>query len=574
MTVRHIETIPSVPGNPNMPSYESARRSFRWEEVEQHFTWHRTGKCNMAYEAIDRHAEGALANKTALIYEDDDRKESYTFEQLSKLSNRFGNMLKELGIGKGDRVFFFMPRTPEVYVGIFGTLKVGAIVGPLFEAFMESAVADRLSDAGAAAIVTTSRLKHRIARDKLPHLKHVIVVDEQTEWLPGEVDFHVAMAQASEELEMTWVDREDPLILHYTSGSTGKPKGVLHVHGAMVQHYLTGKWVLDLKDDDIYWCTGDPGWVTGTSYGIFAPWLNGATNVIRGGRFSPERWYRTIEQYKVTVWYSAPTAFRMLMAAGDEVTQACDLSSLRHVLSVGEPLNPEVVRWGMKVYGRRIHDTWWMTETGAHMIVNYPSMAIRPGSMGKPLPGIEAAIIDDKGNELPPNRLGNLAIRTPWPSMMRQIWNNPSKYQEYFRLPGWYISGDSAYRDEDGYFWFQGRVDDVINTSGERIGPFEVESKLVEHPAVAEAGVIGKPDPIRGEIIKAFIALREGYAETPELLEEIRVFVRNGLSAHAAPREIEVLGKLPKTRSGKIMRRVLKAQELGLPTGDLSTMED
>lgn len=295
--------------------------------------------------------------------------------------------------------------------------------------------------------------------------------------------------------------------------------------------------------------------------------------MIRGGRFSPTDWYETLEKNKVTVWYSAPTAFRMLMSAGDEVVKKYDLSSLRHVLSVGEPLNPEVIRWGSKVFNKRIHDTWWMTETGAQLICNYPSVEIRPGSMGKPIPGVQAAIIDDRGNELPPNRMGNLAIRKGWPSMMREIWNNPQKYKSYFELEGWYISGDSAYQDEDGYFWFQGRIDDVIMTSGERVGPFEVESKLIEHPAIAEAGVIGKPDPVRGEIIKAFVSLREGYEISDELKEEIRVFVKEGLSAHA-PREIEFRKGLPKTRSGKIMRRVLKAWELDLPTGDLSTMED
>lgn len=341
----------------------------------------------------------------------------------------------------------------------------------------------------------------------------------------------------------------------------------------MVQHYISGKYVLDLKEDDIYWCTADPGWVTGTSYGIFAPWLNRTTNVVVGGRFSPESWYDALEKLKVTVWYSAPTAFRMLMGASDDIIEKYDLSSLRHVLSVGEPLNPEVVKWGMDVYKLRIHDTWWMTETGAHMIVNFPSLDIKAGSMGKPLPGVEATIIDDQGNELPPNRMGNLALKKGWPAMMREIWKNKPKYDSYF-IGDWYISGDSAYKDEEGYFWFQGRVDDVIMTAGERVGPFEIESKLVEHEAVQEAGVIGKPDPIRGEIVKAFIALREGYEPTDELKEEIRVFVKNGLAAHAAPREIEFKDSLPKTRSGKIMRRVLKAWELDLPAGDLSSMDD
>ncbi|GGG03753.1 acetate--CoA ligase [Paenibacillus abyssi] len=568
------ESLPPGGGKHNLNDYESVYETFRFEEVFADFSWHTTGKVNMAHELIDRHVMGPKKDKTALIYVDDNRRETYTFDDLRRLSGQFGNLLLKLGVKKGDRVFFFMPRSPEIYVGMLGALKIGAIVGPLFEAFMESAVTDRLADAEASVLVTTSVLKGRVPREKLPKLRHLIIVDEQPDYAEGEVDFARAMAESKEELEPAWGTLEDPMILHYTSGSTGKPKGVLHVQGAMIQQYITGKWVLDLQEDDIYWCTADPGWVTGTSYGIFAPWLNGATNLVRGGRFSADGWYRTLQDEHVTVWYSAPTAFRMLMSAGDGMTDKYDFSSLRHVLSVGEPLNPEVIRWGFKAYGKRIHDTWWMTETGAHMIVNLPCMDIRPGSMGKPFPGIVAAIVDNMGNELPPYSLGNLAIKTGWPSMMRQIWNNPAKYQEYFAVPGWYVSGDSAYMDEDGYFWFQGRVDDVINTSGERVGPFEVESKLVEHSAVAEAGVIGKPDPVRGEIIKAFISLREGYTASEALMEEIRLFVKTGLSAHAAPREIEVLEKLPKTRSGKIMRRVLKAQELGLPVGDLSTIED
>ena len=329
-----------------------------------------------------------------------------------------------------------------------------------------------------------------------------------------------------------------------------------------------------LKPTDTYWCTADPGWVTGTSYGIFAPWLNGVTNVIRGGRFDADAWYATIEKHRVTVWYSAPTAFRMLMAAGEKVAEKYDLSSLRHVLSVGEPLNPEVVRWGWRVYGRRIHDNWWMTETGHQLISNYPSMEIRPGSMGKPIPGVEAAILDEQGQKLPPGTLGLLCIKAGWPGMMRQIWNNPARYQEYFRFPGYYYTGDTAHVDEDGYFWFQGRADDVINTAGERVGPFEVESALVSHPAVAEAGVIGKPDELRGQIIKAFISLRSGYQASEELKKEIATHVKKHLAGHAAPREIEFRDKLPKTRSGKIMRRVLKAWDQGLPVGDISTLEE
>ncbi|MEK4383308.1 acetate--CoA ligase [Aeribacillus sp. FSL K6-2848] len=569
-----VEALPAIKGNHNLANYEEAYASFDWKEVEENFSWSKTGKINAAYEAIDRHADGAKKNKVALYYRDANRDEKYTFEEMKELSNKAANVLKQhTDLQKGDRVFVFMPRSPELYFVILGAIKLGAIVGPLFEAFMESAVKDRLEDSEAKVIVTTKELLPRVPIDELPALKHVVVVGEDVKEEGKIIDFFAHFENASKNLEIEWVDRRDGLLLHYTSGSTGKPKGVLHVHNAMIQHYQTAKWVLDLKEEDIYWCTADPGWVTGTVYGIFGPWLLGVTNVIVGGRFSPDYWYETIEKYGVTVWYSAPTAFRMLMSAGDELVKKYNLSSLRHILSVGEPLNPEVIRWGMKVFNKRIHDTWWMTETGGHLICNYPCMDIRPGSMGKPIPGVKAAIIDDHGNELPPNRMGNLAIKKGWPSMMQAIWNNPEKYESYF-IGDWYVSGDSAYMDEDGYFWFQGRVDDVIMTSGERVGPFEVESKLVEHPAVAEAGVIGKPDPVRGEIIKAFVALRSGYEASEDLKEDIRQFVKKGLAAHAAPREIEFCEKLPKTRSGKIMRRVLKAWELNLPTGDLSTLED
>ncbi|MGE6259373.1 acetate--CoA ligase [Heyndrickxia sporothermodurans] len=570
-----LEMLPSVNGQHNLQSYEDSYLSFDWKEAEKAFSWSETGKVNMAYEAIDRHANTFRKNKVALYYRDEKRNEKYTFKDLKELSNQAGNVFKvHANVEKGDRVFIFMPRSPELYIAALGAIKVGAIVGPLFEAFMEGAVKDRLEDSEAKVLVTTPELIERVPVDQLPALKTIFLVGSDIDENGKNVDFLKHLKTASKNLEIEWVDRTDGLILHYTSGSTGKPKGVLHVHNAMIQHYQTAKWVLDLQEEDIYWCTADPGWVTGTSYGMFGPWLTGTSNVIVGGRFKPEDWYKTIEDFGVTVWYSAPTAFRMLMGAGDEIIKKFDLSSLRHVLSVGEPLNPEVIRWGMKVFNKRIHDTWWMTETGAHLICNYPCMEIKPGSMGKPIPGVVAAIVDDQGNELPPNRMGNLAIKKGWPSMMYTIWNNQAKYDSYFLPGGWYVSGDSAYMDEDGYFWFQGRVDDVIMTSGERVGPFEVESKLLEHPAIAEAGVIGKPDPVRGEIIKAFVALLDGYEESDELKEEIRQFVKKGLAAHAAPREIEFRDKLPKTRSGKIMRRVLKAWELDLPTGDLSTMED
>ncbi|QDD85999.1 acetate--CoA ligase [Bacillus cereus] len=570
-----VETLPVIKGENNLPNYDEAYANFNWEEVNKNFTWNETGRVNMAYEAIDKHAKSDRKNKVALYYQDGSRKEKYTFKEMKDFSNKAGNVLKNYGdVEKGDRVFIFMPRSPELYFALLGAVKLGAIVGPLFEAFMEGAVRDRLEDSEAKVLITTPELLERVPLNDLPALKTVFLVGDNVEEGGKTVAFNPLFEQASKELHIEWLGREDGLILHYTSGSTGKPKGVLHAQNAMVQHYQTAKWVLDLKEDDVYWCTADPGWVTGTAYGIFAPWLVGASNVILGGRFSPEAWYEALQDYGVTVWYSAPTAFRMLMGAGQDAIKKYDLSQVRHVLSVGEPLNPEVIRWGMNTFGLRIHDTWWMTETGGQVICNYPCMEIRPGSMGKPIPGVKAAIVDNEGNEVPPYTMGNLAIAKGWPSMMRGIWNNQQKYESYFMPGDWYVSGDSAYMDEDGYFWFQGRIDDVIMTSGERVGPFEVESKLIEHAAVAEAGVIGIPDPVRGEIIKAFIALRAGYEPSDELKEEIRQFVKKGLAAHAAPRQIEFRDKLPKTRSGKIMRRVLKAWELNLPTGDLSTMED
>ncbi|QUG42389.1 acetate--CoA ligase [Psychrobacillus sp. INOP01] len=570
-----IETLQVVQGDFQLSNYEETAKNFKWEDAEKEFSWYKTGKVNMAYEAIDRHAETDKKDKVALHYQDAERKESYTFGDMKKWTDKAANVyVNHSNLSKGDRLFIFMPRSPELYFALLGATKLGLIVGPLFEAFMEGAVYDRLLDSEAKAIVTTPELLNRIPLDKLPNLETVFIVGENVEESDKFIDFKTALHNASESFEIRWVDKEDGLILHYTSGSTGKPKGILHAHYAMVQHYQSMKWVMDIREDDIYWCTADPGWVTGTSYGIFGPWLTGTTSLILGGRFSPDAWYNAIDEYGVTVWYSAPTAFRMLMGAGDAIVQQHDLSSLRHVLSVGEPLNPEVIKWGMQVFNKRIHDTWWMTETGAQMICNYGCLPIKPGSMGKPLPGIEAAIIDNQGNVVPPYTMGNLALKKGWPSMMRQVWNNKEKFDSYFINDEWYFSGDSAYMDEEGYYWFQGRVDDVIMTSGERVGPFEVESKLLEHPAILEAGVIGKPDPVRGEIIKAFVALNEGYEPSDELITDIQQFVKKGLAAHAAPREIEFKDKLPKTRSGKIMRRVLKAWELKLPTGDLSTMED
>ena len=560
----------------NLNDYDRTCRTFSWKDVEREFDWSTTGKVNVVHEAIDRHAANPTTRmKVALHFTDLERRdERYTFDDLKRLSSRFAHVLKRLGVKQGDRVAAFLPRTPELYIAILGINRLGAIPVPLFEAFMEQAIQDRLADSEAVACVTTPALKGRIPRQPLPALTHLVLVGAEGQLARDEVGYEQAMAAAPDWLEPEWLTVDDGLIIHYTSGSTGKSKGALHRQYAMVGHYQTSKWALDLRDDDVYWCTADPGWVTGTSYGIYGPWTLGVTSVVLGGRFDPDRWYQTIQKYRVSMWYSAPTAYRMLMSAGEAVPKRYDLSSLRHICSVGEPLNPEALKWIKKITGLAPHETWWMTETGMQLICNYRSADFKIGATGKPFPGTYATVVDDQGRELPPGQLGNLVVKPGWPSMMKEIWKNPAKYQEYFRIPGWYVSGDSAFKDAEGFIWYQGRADDVIKTSGERVGPFEVESALVAHPAVAEAGVIGKPDAVRGQIIKAFVALRTGHQPSDQLKGEIAEFVKTHLAAHAAPREIVFVEKVPKTRSGKIMRRVLRAWDQGLPVGDISTMEE
>ncbi|WP_449538200.1 acetate--CoA ligase [Ferdinandcohnia sp. Marseille-Q9671] len=563
MTALQLEAIKPFDGAYNLPNYQEVYQHFSWKDVETEFSWSQTGKVNMAYECIDRHVVEGYGDKVALQYFDEEEEQILTFKDVKEKSDHLATVLKKHGVKKGDVVFIFLPKNPDCYIAMIAAIKLGAVAGPLFEAFMEEAVKDRISDCEGRFLLTDSELVKRVPKHELPSLETVFITEGPEKCKESEISLVKELEETPREDDITeWLSLDDRLNIHYTSGSTGKPKGIIHAHRAMIQQYQTGKWVLDIKEDDIYWCTAHPGWVTGTVYGIFSPWLNRATVVVNGGRFNADSWYSTIERAKVTVWYSAPTAFRMLKAEGSEVLRKYDLGSLRHILSVGEPLNPEVIVWGIEALGKRIHDTWWMTETGGQLIANLPSEVIKPGSMGRPIPGIEVAILDDNGVPVPKGQIGHLGIKASWPSIMREVWRNEEKYNSYF-INGWYVSGDLAVQDEDGYVFFQGRSDDMINSSGERIGPFEVESKLIEHEAVAEAGVIGKPDPVRGEIVKAFIVLKNGYTSSPDLLENIRVFVKQKLAAHAAPREIEVLDELPKTKiSGKILRRELKAREL------------
>jgi acetyl-CoA synthetase len=395
--------------------------------------------------------------------------------------------------------------------------------------------------------------------------------------VPDTDDYATLMSRASAEFEIGPTDPEDRALLHFTSGTTGTPKGAIHVHNAVVAHHATGRLALDLHPDDVYWCTADPGWVTGTSYGIIAPLTNGVMTIVDEADFDLARWYEILERERVSVWYTAPTAIRMMMKAGAEAARARRYPALRFMASVGEPLNPEAVVWGQEAFGMPFHDNWWQTETGGIMIANYAATDIRPGSMGRPLPGIDAAIVRREGEGVvvidEPDVEGELALRPGWPSMFRGYWNEQARYEKCF-AGGWYLTGDLASRDRDGYFWFVGRADDVIKSSGHLIGPFEVESTLIEHPAVAEAAVIGKPDPVAMEVVKAFVALKDGFAADEALRRDLLAFARKRLGAVVAPKEIDFLPSLPRTRSGKIMRRLLKARELGLPEGDISTLEE
>jgi acetyl-CoA synthetase len=567
--------------SPNMAQYESACAAFDWGNVRAELIGP-TGDCNLARLAVDRHAEGPRANRIALRFLTQGAEpQELTYAELKRLSNRFANGLRNLGVGAGDRVFVLAGRCAALYVSVLGSLKNDCVVTPLFSAFGPEPIATRIGIARARVLITTEALYQRKIeqiRASLPTLEHVIVIGEGGMYsaIPATHDYSAFMSRASEHRADTPTPEDQPALLHFTSGTTGTPKGALHVHGAALTHFATGRNALDLHDDDTFWCTADPGWVTGTSYGIFAPLLHGVTSIVDEADFDAERWYRILQDEEVTVWYTAPTAIRMLMKAGPELARNYRLPKLRFIASVGEPLNPEAVWWGTEVLGLPIHDNWWQTETGGIMIANTVAMDIKPGSMGRPLPGVDACIVrrhDDTVEIVDEADVeGELALRAGWPSMFRGYLDQEERYRKCF-AGELYLTGDLARRDADGYYWFIGRGDDVIKSAGHLIGPFEVESALMEHAAVAEAGVIGKPDAIVGEVVKAFVSLKAGFEPTQALRMELLGHARTRLGAAVAPKEIAFLPNLPRTRSGKIMRRLLKARELGLPEGDISTLE-
>ncbi len=535
------------------------------------------GGLNIAHEAVDRHVAAGHGAQTALVWLGrEGEREAFSYADLAAMAARFAQVLRAHGIGPGERMFLLSGRVPALYAATLGALKAGVVVSPLFAAFGPEPVRARMEIGVASVLVTTARdYARKVApwRDTMPDLRLVLIVGDAAP--EGCVALGPAMAAAPDRFETHPTGPEDMALLHFTSGTTGLPKGVVHVHEAVVAHAETGRLALDLRPGDVYWCTADPGWVTGMSYGIISPLCNRVTMVVDEAEFDLDRWYTILERERVQVWYTAPTAIRMMMRAGDAAAAGRDFSALRFLASVGEPLNAECVLWGRRVIGLPFHDNWWQSETGGIMIANTPGMDIKPGAMGKPLPGVEAGIVMPEGEgvrELGPGAIGELALRPGWPSMMRAYLGQPERFAKCFR-GGWYLTGDLAMRDGDGYYWFVGRADDLIKSSGHLIGPFEVESALIEHPAVAEAAVIGIPDETAGEVVKAFVTLNAGFAAGEALERDLRGHARKRLGAAVAPREIVFRDSLPRTRSGKIMRRLLRARELGLPEGDLSTLE-
>jgi acetyl-CoA synthetase len=568
---------------PNLPDYPKARAGFSWHSVRSDLDGLPGGRgLNIAHEAVDRHAVGSGAHRIAIRWlGKGGATRDVSYGQLRELTDRFALALRRLGVGMGDRVFVLSDRIPELYVAALGTLKNRSILCPLFSAYGPDPIRERLTLGRARVLVTTQRLyrrKVKAIRDRLPQLEHVITVGEPDrigeparEGDGGEtLDFEEALRAPADGFAIEPTDPEDPALLHFTSGTTGAPKGVLHVHEAVLAHYATGKLVLDLRPDDVFWCTADPGWVTGVSYGIISPLTVGCTLIVDQEEFNAERWYGILQDQHVTVWYTAPTAIRMLMRAGEDVAERFDLTGLRFLASVGEPLEASAVRWGERVLGGPFHDTWWQTETGSIMIANFASAGVKPGSMGLPVPGVHATVLTRTEVGMEELRgagvTGELALRIGWPSMFRAYIDEPERYAERFSGP-WYLTGDLARIDEDGYFWFVGRLHDVIKSAGHLIGPIEVEDCLRDHPAVAEVGVIGRPDVVAGQIVKACVVLRPGYEENDALARELLAHARRRLGPVVGPKEIRFWKALPKTPSGKIMRHVLRAAETGSPPG-------
>jgi acetyl-CoA synthetase len=568
--------IPAQDPESNLKSYDQSRLSFSWPEVEKEFTWHRTGKINIVHEAIDRWAEEPVKrNQTALIFEKGGNVRTYSFQNLKEISCRWANLLIEHGFETGDRLFIFLPSCPEVYFAVLACARLGVLFCPLFSSLNYDELEERLHNGRPRGVLTHPDLSEGLPQEAMKGVEHVFLTGGPlTGLFSGEVLVNELVDRMPALCSTRWVSGDTPLYLLYTSGSTGPPKGVVHAHHDMVGHLATSRSVLNLRGDTVYWTDSEPSWVTGTVYGIFGPWLCGATNVVQGDPFSASNWYRTLEKHRISVWYTRPQSLRRLMEAGEDLVSRYDFSHLKHIAAVGEALLPEIVYWARKNLRLTPHDTWWMTETGMICIANFPWMDIKPGAIGRPVPGIEAAVMDENGVPQPPLTLGELALKTGWPAMMTQIWQDEERYQAYFRLKGWFLTGDMVIRDEEGYYYHQGRMDDLIKVGVKLIGPYEIERVLCRHPAVNEAAVISKGSRNGEHFLKAFVAVRKGFTASARLNQEIKAYVKASFPPDIVLREITFLDEIPKTRSGKLLRRALRTWDLGLPVGDPTKIKD
>lgn len=556
--------------------YDKTYKSFSWPEFEKSFTWHGTGKMNIVHEAIDRWVENPVTrDRQALIFEKSGQVKTYTYLDLKEISCRWANLLVQYGYETGDRLFIFLPPCPEIYFAMLACARLGVLFCPLFSTLSFFELEDRLESAKPRGILTHPDLVEELPSEAMKEVEHVFLTSGPLPGIfPGEVLIEDLVEKMRTDFSTRPLSKDTPLYLLFTSGSTGPPKGVVHAHYDMVGHLMTARYVLDLKEGDILWVDCVPAWVTGTVYGAFAPWLCGVTSVVQADPFSASTWYRTLERHKVSVWYKTPGAIMRLKEAGEDLARRYDLSNLRHIAVVGEALIPELIYWFKKHLKLSPHDTWWMTETGMICLANFPSMDIKPGSMGKPVPGIEAAVIDESGNPLPPLSMGELALKPGWPSMMTDIWQDHARYQEYFRLKGWFLTGDVVIQDEEGYFYHQGRTDDLIKVDVKLIGPYEIERALCRHPAVSEAAVISRGVTPGEPFLKAFVTVNKGFTPSSRLNREIKAFVKASLSSEITLKEVVFLEEIPKTRSGKLLRRVLRTREMGLPIGDPSKMKE
>ncbi len=561
------------PDSPYGP-YARAVNGFSWDVIRDEFTWPISGKVNIVHQALDRWAKDRQTqDNKALIFERGDRVISFTYRELTEASCRWAAMLRSLGFVPGDRLLIFLQSSPEFFCAVLGCARMGVIFCPIFATLGIEELEERIANAEPKGILTHPDLAERLPLDSASSTDFVIYTEGP---LPALFDNEFMAPDLLKEMpgwvEPEWLEEESPLYLIYTSGSTGPPKGILHAHKDMAGHLATGRYLFDLGEDSVLWTDGDPAWITGTIYGTFVPWLCGAASIAQGAAFSASTWYRTIEKYGVTAWYTTPMTIRKLMEAGDDLPTRYDFSRLRHVCAVGEALLPELFYWFRDRFGLSPHDTWWMSETGMICIANFPFLDIKPGSMGKPVPGIEAAIMDETGEVLPLLSMGELALRVPWPALMTGIWKDKARYDLYFRHKGWFLTGDMALKDEEGYLYHQGRMDDLMKIGEKMVGPYDIEQILSRHPAVCEAAVISKAGKGGQPFLKAFITLTRAFAPSNRLNQEIRSFVKANLSPDAPLKEVEFMETLPRTKAGKLLRRVLRARELGLPGGNPSNM--